>query len=307
MTFLIKQFGGVEFSEAEIDRCIGILKTNGMKLEHGGLKQSSGVVLYPIYCLINSACVSNTNHIKTDRLELQVRAQVGIKAGQEITTRYVSSTLGNTRRRELLRKFWYFHCQCVRCRDGSEFNTHMSSVRCSQCSSGLLTKTEPLDLSSHWACHHCHVTVSNTTVEEQVDALENMMNQVDTTDIDAMEEMIHHLLTSTILHPQHYVLIELSHSLIFAYSKPGLTRPQMDRKVQLCHQVLAVLGVVDPGFTSWRGKLLNELSNTVLLISRTDYAAGAIDLKTFKRRIYNSMKHMASAKKCINSGFSISS
>ena len=72
MTFLVKQFGGVEFSEAEIDRCIGILKTNGMKLEHGGLKQSSGVVLYPIYCLINSACVSNTNHIKTETLELQV-------------------------------------------------------------------------------------------------------------------------------------------------------------------------------------------------------------------------------------------
>ena len=73
MTFLVKQFGCIEYSEAEIDRCIGILKTNGMKLEHGRLKASSGVVLYPIYCLINSACVSNTNHIKTDSLELQVR------------------------------------------------------------------------------------------------------------------------------------------------------------------------------------------------------------------------------------------
>ena len=72
MTFLVKQFGCVEYSEAEIDRCIGILKTNGMKLEHSRLKASSGVVLYPIYCLINSACVSNTNHIKTESLELQV-------------------------------------------------------------------------------------------------------------------------------------------------------------------------------------------------------------------------------------------
>ena len=74
MTFLVKQFGCVEYSEAEIDRCIGILKTNGMKLEHSRLKASSGVVLYPIYCLINSACVSNTNHIKTETLELQVRS-----------------------------------------------------------------------------------------------------------------------------------------------------------------------------------------------------------------------------------------
>ena len=97
-----------------------------MKLEHGRLRQNPGVVLYPIYCLINSDCVSNTNYIKTEAsLELQaptyiphcmgicinksivgcaqVRAQVAIKAGQEITTRYVSPTLGNCRRRQHLR------------------------------------------------------------------------------------------------------------------------------------------------------------------------------------------------------------
>ena len=34
---------------------------------------------------------------------MQVRAQVAIKAGQEITTRYVSPTLGNCRRRQHLR------------------------------------------------------------------------------------------------------------------------------------------------------------------------------------------------------------
>ena len=59
MSFLLNQFGSVEFTEQEIDRCIGILKVNGMKLENGGLKQTPGVILYPIYCLINSACISN--------------------------------------------------------------------------------------------------------------------------------------------------------------------------------------------------------------------------------------------------------
>ena len=104
MSFLLNQFGSVEFTEQEIDRCIGILKVNGMKLEIGGLKQTPGVILYPIYCLINSACISNTNYIKTPSLELQLRSQIGIKKGEEITTRYVSSTLGNNRRREYLRE-----------------------------------------------------------------------------------------------------------------------------------------------------------------------------------------------------------
>ena len=125
MSFLFTQFGSIDYSEQEIDRCIGILKVelqmkvredvtitekaptafkfslstppgeghrslvhdceiftnlrlklylkvNGMKLDHGRLRQNPGVVLYPIYCLINSDCVSNTNYIKTEAsLELQ--------------------------------------------------------------------------------------------------------------------------------------------------------------------------------------------------------------------------------------------
>ena len=103
MSFLFSQFGNIEYSEQEIDRCIGILKVNGMKLESGRLKQNPGVVLYPIYCLINSDCVSNTNYIKTANLELQLRSQKAIRKGEEITTRYVSSTMGNNRRRQYLK------------------------------------------------------------------------------------------------------------------------------------------------------------------------------------------------------------
>ena len=73
MTFLKKHFGEVEFTSHEIERNIGILRTNGMKLEQNSLKQNPGVVLYPIYCLINHACYNNTNYIKTEDLTLQLR------------------------------------------------------------------------------------------------------------------------------------------------------------------------------------------------------------------------------------------
>ena len=103
MTFLYSQFGKLEYSEQEIDRCIGILKVNGMKLESGRLEQNPGVDLYPIYSLITSNCVSNTNYIKTGNLEFQLRSQKPIRKGEEITTRYVSSTMGNNRRRHYLK------------------------------------------------------------------------------------------------------------------------------------------------------------------------------------------------------------
>ena len=101
-----------------------------------------------------------------------------------------------------------------------------------------------------------------------------------------------------------------------------MSRPQMDRKIQLCYLVLKVgnvimfmdvqkmfdffsqvLGKVDPGLTAWQGKILNELSNTLLLVSKADYGKKIIGLVTYKKRIYRCMKNVAMAKKCINMGF----
>ena len=76
---------------------IGILKTNGMKLEpHGIDKGIAGVALYPIYCLLNHSCCSNTNYVKFPDYHLELRSQVPIKRGEEISTRYISATIGIT-------------------------------------------------------------------------------------------------------------------------------------------------------------------------------------------------------------------
>lgn len=306
MTFLYSQFGKLEYSEQEIDRCIGILKVNGMKLESGRLEKNPGVVLYPIYCLINSDCVSNTNYIKTSNLELQLRSQKPIRKGEEITTRYVSSTMGNNRRRQYLKKYWYFDCCCSRCGDSTELGTNMSSVICNRCRQGFLIKTRPLDYESPWRCdnNNCETEVDTETVDTEVDKLEAMSQGVDMGDVDQLEELLYRLGDGTILHPSHYIILEISHSLVFAYnSHKTLTRPQMDRKIQLCRHVLSVLSTVDNGFTAWRGKILNELSNTLLLVSRADYANNIINLVTYKKRIFESMKNVSLAKKCINMGF----
>ena len=162
-----------------------------MKLEEGGLSSSPGVVLYPAYCLINHACrwtqleqssksqlkskasvlylfvtdlfSNNTNYQKLPDLSLELRSQVPIRKGEEISTRwatfqqilqikgtflflfcqrYVSSTVGNFRRKRDIAKYWFFKwenklfqnsklqnlfssCHCARCSDPSELGTHM--------------------------------------------------------------------------------------------------------------------------------------------------------------------------------------
>ena len=125
---------------------------------------------------------------------LPCRAQVAIQAGEEITTRYVSSTLGNCRRRRDLSRYWYFDCRCVRCRDSTELGTHMSSVRCS-CGEGLCVKREALDWDSDWVCQVCQRSVPGEDIVRKVDQIEEEIAEVDKTDTEKLVGKAMNLLT----------------------------------------------------------------------------------------------------------------
>ena len=87
----------------------------------------------------------------------------------------------------------------------------------------------------------CEIEVDTDTVDTEVDKLEAISQGVDIGDVDKLEELLYRLGDGTILHPRHYIILEISHSLVFAYSShKDLTRPQMDRKIQLCRLVLSV-------------------------------------------------------------------
>ncbi len=48
-----------------------------------------------------------------------------------------------------------------------------------------------------------------------------------------------------LLHPSHYILVDIMHNLVHLYAaKQSLTRPEKERKIQLCLNVLDVLGRV---------------------------------------------------------------
>eukprot|EP00095_Tigriopus_kingsejongensis_P012445 maker-scaffold89_size390429-snap-gene-0.18 protein:Tk12445 transcript:maker-scaffold89_size390429-snap-gene-0.18-mRNA-1 annotation:"protein isoform b-like" len=163
---------GTNFAQSEIQRMIGILRTNGMKLEQRGEDGTPGVALYPIYSLINHACSNNTNYVKYSDRHMELRSQVAIGKGQEIFTRYISSTLGNVRRREEIERNWFFRCQCPRCLDPTEFGTFMSAVRCFQCQSGYLLPSDAQDLESDWKCDRCEWIILHQKVNEVITTLE---------------------------------------------------------------------------------------------------------------------------------------
>jgi len=128
---------------------------------------------------------------------------------------------------------------------------------------------------------------------------------VTTRDPILLEEMIHRYWEHPVLHPNHYLVVELCHSLVFAYAalRPNLSRPQQERVIQICTHILSVLGKVDSGFTQWRGTMLSELVSSLLAISKADVKSGTLSQGIYKRRLYQCMLNLSTAKKCHYQGF----
>ena len=55
------------------------------------------------------------------------------------------------RRREDIRRFWYFDCQCPRCSDPTELGSYMSAIICFACNLGFLVPTDSCTEGSLWA------------------------------------------------------------------------------------------------------------------------------------------------------------
>lgn len=97
------------------------------------------------------------------------------------------------------------------------------------------------------------------------------------------------------------------HNLVHLYAaKKVLTRPEKERKIQLCVIVLETLVKIDPGYTKWRGTLLQEMIHSVMLVSKEDYAKKRITIKEFHKRLGMCAKKLEEAKKCLMDGFTSS-
>ena len=82
---------------------------------------------------------------------------------------------GNMRRREDIKRYWYFDCTCPRCSDVTEMGSFMSAVICFACQKGYLLPIHALEYKSDWICDSCQNVVPYdlvneviTTIEEQV-------------------------------------------------------------------------------------------------------------------------------------------
>jgi hypothetical protein len=161
-----------------------------------------------------------------------------------------------------LREGKYFDCTCSRCSDPTELGTHMSSVRCVHCYVGLITSTKPTStispqeqMKQTWECNSCKHRYRPNLIATTVSLARCQLNDINRTDARAMEDLLRQLLRT--FPPQHFLILELKQALVAAYRdmsrEQNPSRKILNRKIELCRDMLPVLQVVEPGISRLRG------------------------------------------------------
>ena len=91
--------------------------------------------------------------------------------------------------------------------------------------------------------------------------------QLDTFSYASSPEDWEHLLEDfqKFLHDNHYICMKTKRILLQIYgARDGyhlqqLSRKQLDRKIFLCRNYIEIFSVLEPGYRTWKGRLLEEL------------------------------------------------
>jgi hypothetical protein len=147
----------------------------------------------------------------------------------------------------------------------------MSSLRCVRCHEGFIVPTNPIgtrtplqetkqvktvSTNTDWACTNCQHRYRLSLIATSVSLARDLFSDVDKSDTRAMEALLRKLLRT--FTPQHFVILEVKQALVAAYRdmiirQPNPTRNILNRKTELCQDMLPVLQVVEPGISRLRG------------------------------------------------------
>ncbi len=183
-----------------------------------------------------------------------MRAAHDIRKGEHIATCYSNITWGTQQRQQQLQDMKYFRCSCKRCTDPLELGTHFSSLKClgiddgDKCD-GIQTPSNSL---TEWICSKCPARVTVTEIEELMSRIGDEIDQTlqKSTTIPAIETLMEKL--SLFLHPNHYHMFNLKHTLIQLYGNhrdfaiETITVDSLKRKLNFCDDLLKIVKRLDP-------------------------------------------------------------
>ena len=119
--------------------------------------------------------------------------------------------------------------------------------------------------------------------------------------IQSWEEALAKL--QNILHSNHYLCMKIKRTLIQLYGNQDKLilpddLPKIRRKIELCQNYLEVYTKVDQGYSSWRGKVLEELVGPLMLQNKHLLENNLIDQEAYLTNYKNCIRMIKEASKC---------
>lgn len=191
-----------------------------------------------------------------------VYMQVGIQQNEIIYVSYTDPFQTTLQRRNFLARGKYFVCKCKRCTDPTELGTFVSGVRCPSCPDGIVLPDGRGGEQMRWTCSTCPKEISHEEATRMEEVVQNIANNIQKLPVDRhlMERCEELFLTlPKKLHSNHVVLMQLRIHLIHLYGNIGefqmteLPANLLQRKAQLCFELLDVLRLISPGQSRLRG------------------------------------------------------
>ncbi|XP_023325101.1 protein msta [Eurytemora carolleeae] len=270
------------FEENELKRVFGIQCTNGANL-HLPPTHGRGVGVYPIFALLNHSCMCNSETLESaESHSVVVKARFKIETGEEISTCYLKPEQATFARRQFLFNKWNFWCSCRRCSDPSELGAFSGGMVClnGRCG-GLLLPCSPLEEISPWFCQDCRTQFSWHQISN---ILEQTLLEVESAgsggSVERLEELIFTL--RQYLYHTHYMLIQVEQRLLLQYwdrskgNKEKISRPVLDRIIQLSKNILVQQERTDPGESRQRRILEEIYYSSILERGCKDFKLGVI-------------------------------
>ncbi|XP_072945067.1 SET domain-containing protein SmydA-8 [Epargyreus clarus] len=278
-----------EISEQLLHEMCGIIDTNGLEIR---LPEGSELLaLYAKTCIMEHSCVPNTKHSfnlskkDSDLYRITIKVVLPIIKDNHITTMYSHALWGTQARRQHLKDTKYFSCKCERCSDPTELGTYLSAMKCfgdgNETCDGIHLPENPLDEETEWACNKCKVKVNNSQINmlisqmgEEVDNVLMMGGSV-----TMLENLLCRL--STFLHPNHYHLYSIKHSLVQLYGRQPsfMSEDILDKKIRMCRDLINITKTLDPGnarLCLYTSVLHHELHSALVLKSKKVKSDGTI-------------------------------
>ncbi|XP_054268292.1 SET domain-containing protein SmydA-8-like [Macrosteles quadrilineatus] len=275
-----------KFTEEEIHTVCGYAEVNAFSIGGDSINIQG---LYPEAYFFAHDCVANTSHTDDENYKIKVFTSVKLRQGQMLTLSYTNSLKGTVKRREHLRKCKFFECSCQRCSDSTELGTYMSALKCRNCSAGRVLPVEPLRDDTDWRCDACNSIHLNKDINTAINRVEQEISGLDQEKVLLIEAAIRRY--SGLLHPSHYLIVGLKYSLSQLYGKTAgflisqMNEETLQRKVQICEDILKIFDIVEPGFTRIRAITMYELHAPLMILTIKQSERGHISHTDLARNL----------------------